>query len=106
MTRTGMMTLATRPHRATAIVAALSLLGPTLSAVQQKPTAAPAAQAPPKPTAPATAKPAAPATAKPAAPATAKPATAAAATTAEPPVDGGWPRKYLLPSGGSILVYQ
>ena len=32
--------------------------------------------------------------------ATAKPAAAAA------PVDGGWPRVYDLPSGGTILIYQ
>ncbi len=32
------------------------------------------------------------------------PATAAPATTV--PIDGGWPRLYDLPSGGTILVYQ
>ena len=52
----------------------------------------------PPPTAPATQK---PATAKPAA---SKPAAPAAAAPA--PVDGGWPRIYDLPSGGSILLYQ
>jgi len=54
-------------------------------------------------------------TAKPVAakPPAAKPATAqatapksAAANTAPPPVDGGWPRYYDLPSGGSLLIYQ
>jgi hypothetical protein len=29
-----------------------------------------------------------------------------AATAATPPVDGGWPRLYSLPTGGSIAVYQ
>jgi hypothetical protein len=54
------------------------------------------------------AKPAAPATQTPSKPATpgTKPApTAAAAATIGPP-DGGWPRTYDLPSGGSLLVYQ
>jgi hypothetical protein len=37
--------------------------------------------------------------------AAAKPA-AATAPAAPAPVDGGWPRAYALPSGGSILVYQ
>jgi hypothetical protein len=31
---------------------------------------------------------------------------AAAAPSAPKPVDGGWPRVYGLPSGGSILIYQ
>jgi hypothetical protein len=31
---------------------------------------------------------------------------AAAASAAAVPVDGGWPRMYSLPSGGTILVYQ
>jgi hypothetical protein len=36
-----------------------------------------------------------------------QPAPAAAVAKAPaPPVDGGWPRTYTLPSGGSILVYQ
>jgi hypothetical protein len=55
-----------------------------------------AGQAPAKPAA------SAPQTSK---PATAKPAAAASSQEA-PPVDGGWPRYYALPSGGSILVYQ
>ena len=49
----------------------------------------------------ATAKPAAPSS-KAAAPST--PATAAPAATV--PIDGGWPKLYDLPSGGTILVYQ
>ncbi len=36
---------------------------------------------------------------------TASPSTTAAAPAAAP-VDGGWPRMYDLPSGGTILVYQ
>jgi hypothetical protein len=45
-------------------------------------------------------------TQKPAAPA-ATPPPQPAATPAEPaPIDGGWPRVYSLPTGGSILVYQ
>ena len=42
--------------------------------------------------------------AKPAPTATAKPASTAAAAAV--PVDGGWPRSYTLPSGGSVLMYQ
>jgi hypothetical protein len=34
------------------------------------------------------------------------PATAATPPAAAPPIDGGWPRRYELPSGGSILLYQ
>jgi hypothetical protein len=96
------MRLNTRARRAVVTIAGCSLLlhGPIALAARQgqpapKPTTAPAA--------PATQKPAAttqkPATAK---PATAKPAAAAASL----PVDGGWPRIYDLPSGGSILLYQ
>ena len=56
----------------------------------------------------------APAAPAPAKPATAKPATAkpapgapapAAAAAAQPP-DGGWPRDYVTPSGGSIRIFQ
>src|SRR5262249_40432799 len=36
----------------------------------------------------------------------AKPASATTPAAAAPPVDGGWPRSYVLPSGGSILMYQ
>ena len=35
-----------------------------------------------------------------------RPAGREAAAAAAPPVDGGWPRTYSLPSEGSILVYQ
>jgi hypothetical protein len=28
------------------------------------------------------------------------------ASTADQPVDGGWPRAYATPSGGNVLVYQ
>ena len=38
------------------------------------------------------------------APATAKPA--ATATPAAAPIDGGWPRRYTLPPGGQVIVYQ
>jgi hypothetical protein len=84
-----------RPGRAVTVIAALSLIMepsvPLIAAGLQgqagtKP--APATQTPPKPTpAPASTPSAAP------------PATSA-------PVDGGWPRTYDLPSGGSILLYQ
>jgi hypothetical protein len=37
---------------------------------------------------------------------TAKPAAPAVAAKSPVPIDGGWPRTYRLPSGGSILVYQ
>src|SRR5262249_29393528 len=36
----------------------------------------------------------------------AAPKAAGAQTPVAPPVDGGWPRYYGLPSGGSILMYQ
>jgi hypothetical protein len=39
-------------------------------------------------------------------PVAAQAAPAAAAGRAAAPVDGGWPRGYRLPSGGSMLVYQ
>ena len=56
----------------------------------------------------AAAKPQAPTASRPAAAPSAAPAgngdTSAAAPPA--PVDGGWPRLYDLPSGGTILVYQ
>ena len=52
-----------------------------------------ASQAAPQPTAP-----------KPATTAAPKPPASAAATAPEP--DGGWPRMYALPSGGSVLLYQ
>ena len=32
--------------------------------------------------------------------------TATAATASAAPIDGGWPRMYSLPTGGSLLVYQ
>jgi hypothetical protein len=88
----------THPRRAAAVIAALSLLVHTseLAIVAQAPPATkPAAPAPqtPAPTTPAAPKP--------------TPASAAASTTAAPAaVDGGWPRVYDLPSGGSVLVYQ
>ena len=91
----------TRARRAVVAIAGFSLLmqGPVALAARQ-------GQPAPKPAASPAAPSAAPATQKPAAttqkPATAKPAAATAAT----PPDGGWPRIYDLPSGGSILLYQ
>ena len=87
-----------RARRAIVAIAGYSLVlqGPvSLAARQGQPGAKPAAPS------------AAPATQTPATtqkPATAKPAAAPAA--AQPPVDGGWPRIYDLPTGGSILLYQ
>jgi hypothetical protein len=81
--------------RTAAIVTAMSLLMqpavPLIGGERQTATrpAAPPTQAPSKPT-----------------PTTA-PAPPAAKTPAAPvPVDGGWPRMYSLPSGGTILMYQ
>ena len=88
-----------RARRAIVAIAGTSLVlqGPVSLAARQgqaatKPAASPAAAATQSPAT--TQK---PATAKPAA---AKPAAA------QQPVDGGWPRIYDLPSGGSILLYQ
>jgi hypothetical protein len=87
------MTIAQRLRPIVAAVAALTLLaGPGSPPVLV--AATPRAQ---------TAKPAAPAP-TPSKPAQAR-ATPASSATA-PPVDGGWPRFYDLPSGGSILLYQ
>jgi hypothetical protein len=91
------MNQAEHADRAAALVAALSLVvqpfAPVTSAgPQAQPTAKPAtpsAQTPPPATKPAAS--------------TAAP-TAAAAVPA--PIDGGWPRIYDLPSGGSALLYQ
>jgi hypothetical protein len=122
------MNVKKRPCRTVAVVAALGLLlEPTANLVaavgrsdqaSTKPAAPPAqtpakpsspsAQTPAKPSSPSAqtpTKPAAPSAqtpAKPAAPA----ATTASAATTPPPVDGGWPRTYDLPSGGNILMYQ
>jgi hypothetical protein len=87
----------THPRRAAAVIAALSLLvqASELAIVAQTPQPQPA----PKPAAQA------PPATKPAAP-TSPLAAAAAAATTPPPVDGGWPRIYDTPAGGSILVYQ
>ena len=85
-----------------AIVAAVAMLTEpslhlaTAVASQAPPPAKPTAQPAAKPTAP---PPATPAQTQP----TAKPA---AATTTPAPIDGGWPRMYNLPSGGSVLMYQ
>ena len=85
------------PRRAAALVAALSLLvqpsAPAIAAAtpQAQPAAKPAS--PPSQTTKATTP-------------TASKATPASAASAPAPVDGGWPRIYDLPSGGSILLYQ
>ena len=97
------MRLNTRARRAVVAIAGCSLLlqGPIALAARQ-------GQPAPKPTTSSAAPPAAPAAQKPA-PTTQKPATAkpaSTATAATQPVDGGWPRIYDLPSGGSILLYQ
>ena len=82
-----------------AIVTAVSLLAqpvaPLIGGERQtatKPAAATPSSAPAQTPAKPTPSPTAASTAKPAA--------------APVPVDGGWPRMYSLPSGGSILVYQ
>ncbi len=85
------MTRANPGIRVVAAVAAVSLFTQMVVPIGLR------AQAAAKPQAPATSKPAAAPSAAPAA--TAKPAAAA-------PVDGGWPRLYDLPSGGTILIYQ
>src|SRR4029453_12629649 len=85
------MKLDARTRRAVVAIAGYSLVlqGPlTLAARQSQPATKPAPTAAP-PAAPATQKPGPP---KPAAP--------------QQPIDGGWPRIYDLPSGGSILLYQ
>jgi hypothetical protein len=82
------MTLA---KRRSPVVAAMAVGG--LLSQSVVPTALAARQATAKPVAPSS---------KAAAPST--PATAAPAATV--PIDGGWPRIYDLPSGGTILVYQ
>ena len=83
-----------------AVVAAFTFIAqpftPAIDAAVQQPAAKPAAPAP-------TSQTTKPATAKPAA---ASPIAAAAPNAPKPPVDGGWPRFYGLPSGGSVLVYQ
>jgi hypothetical protein len=90
-------------RRAAAVVAALSLLvqpiAPALAdqASQAPPAAKPAApsgQTPPATTPAPTTTPAQ------------KTTPASTTATAPAPVDGGWPRVYDLPSGGSILLYQ
>ena len=78
-----------RPLRGIAVIAALSVAS---NAVVPLVAAGARQQAAP---APAPAK-------KPAAPATRPTASAPAAT----PVDGGWPRVYDMPSGGTLLLYQ
>src|SRR4051812_15589979 len=80
------MTHSTRRRRGVAAVAAMTLLlNPLVPFVA-------AAQTPAQPSPAAAAKTGA------ATPASAKPAAT--------PIDGGWPRTYPLPSGGSVLVYQ
>src|SRR4051812_17335546 len=85
------MTHSTRRRRGVAAIAAVTLLLNPLTPFLA------AAQTPAQTTPAATAKPAA------AKPGAATPGTVKPAAT---PVDGGWPRTYPLPSGGSVLVYQ
>ena len=85
------MTRANPGLRVVAAVAAFGLFTQTVMPVGLR------AQAAAKPQAPPASKPAAAPSATPAAT-----ATPAAAT----PVDGGWPRVYDLPSGGTMLIYQ
>jgi hypothetical protein len=89
---------ARRPGRGAIAIAALSLLAEPLMPLVQaagQATATPPKQ--PPASAPTAAKPTA---------APAKPAAAAATTTTPAVPDGGWPRFYDLPGGGSILMYQ
>jgi hypothetical protein len=89
----------TLQSRAVAAVAVLSLVAqpsaPMFAAGQGQPSSKPAAQ-------PAQTTPKQSATGQPAS----TPATPATAVPSPPPIDGGWPRSYNLPSGGNILVYQ
>jgi hypothetical protein len=91
------MSHATRSRQVAAIVAALSLLmTPCAPAVAGATPQGPPAQKPVAPSPQTSAKATTPTAAK---------ATPAAAATPAP-IDGGWPRFYNLPSGGSLLVYQ
>jgi len=75
-----------RAQRALTILAIVSLIQPTIPLGAQT-TAKPATKSPPPPSTPA--------------------AKAPAATAAAPaPIDGGWPRRYLVSSGGDITIYQ
>src|SRR6185295_7077934 len=67
----------------------------------QAPAASAAKPAPAQTTAPAKATTQPKAAAQPAAASTAKPAAAPAVDA-----DGGWPRAYLTPTGGQLLMYQ
>ena len=82
-------------RRSVAILTALSFLispaTPLLAAPAQAPATTPAGGPAPKPTA----------AAKPAAAASPRPPSAS-----PKPHDGGWPRGYVTPSGGKIVVYQ
>jgi hypothetical protein len=85
---------AKRPGPGTVLIAALCLLTEPLAPLVHAARQATAAQQPAPSPQPAAKPPAS----------QAKPATASG--TAQQPVDGGWPRFYDLPSGGSILMYQ
>jgi hypothetical protein len=89
------MRLANARLRVVAAVAAVGLFTQTVVPIGLR---AQGAAKPQTPAAPGTSKPATVPSAAP--PATAKPPAAPA------PVDGGWPRLYDLPSGGTMLVYQ
>lgn len=93
-----------RAEPAAAVVAALSLL---LQPSADLALAAERGTSQAQPPAGAPAAPAAGSRQTPQPPATPTPPEANPATAADPaPIDGGWPRVYDLPSGGSILVYQ
>jgi hypothetical protein len=92
--------LQTSVRHAAAVVAAMSMVAePYLMAAGARP-----AQAAAKPAQTAPAPQSKPAAAP--APQTKPAAAPAPATAATPVIDGGWPRIYALPSGGSVLVYQ
>ncbi len=92
------MNRATPESRAVAALAAFGLFAQTVA-----PARLAAVQTAAKPSAPATAATPGTPQAKPPAPGSAAKPTPA---TAAPIVDGGWPRIYDLPSGGTMLVYQ
>jgi hypothetical protein len=96
------MTHSSGPRALAAALAALGILSAPWAPLVE--AAGRHTQSPKQPAAPpAPSKPSAPAQSHPAAPA---PAKAAAPASKPQPVDGGWPRVYDLPNGGSVLLYQ
>jgi hypothetical protein len=88
----------TRANPGFRVVSAIAALGLFTQTVVPIGLSAQASAKPQAPASPAASKPATGTQAAP--PATAKPAAAPA------PIDGGWPRLYDVPSGGTMLVYQ